>query len=156
MNSTDAKKEYADIINLPHHQSTVRKHMSLHDRAAQFAPFAALSGYEEMVAEEARLTDHEIELSDSEIGIINGVITEIIRILENGGHPAVAVTYFKPDPQKNGGSYETHSGRIRRVDTIGGKLVFYGSDDIENKKIPTVDIPIKKLFHLSFCRDPEQ
>ena len=78
--------------------------MSLHDRAAQFAPFAALSGYDDMVSEEARITDSEIELSDSMIEIINSVIADIGTMIENGGHPTVTVTYFKPDSHKSGGS----------------------------------------------------
>lgn len=104
MENRDAKTVYADIIHLPHHQSENRPHMPLYDRAAQFAPFAALSGHENMITEEARLTDSEIELSDSEIDIINGVIAEIFFLVENGAHPTVSVTYFKPDLYKKGGA----------------------------------------------------
>ena len=69
MKQDDAKIKYADIFTLPHHQSATRKHMSRYDRAAQFAAFRALTGYEDMIAEEARYTDGRIELSDNEIEI---------------------------------------------------------------------------------------
>ena len=67
----DPRVIYADIIDLPHHQSPTRPHMSLYDRAAQFAPFAALTGYDDMVAEEARIVDNKIELSETEIDRLN-------------------------------------------------------------------------------------
>lgn len=149
MNNDNAKIKYADIINLPHHQSATRKHMSLYDRAAQFAPFAALTGYDEMVAEEARQTDCEIELTENEIEIINGIIAEISQILENGGHPTVTVIYFKPDPHKSGGRYETLTGLLKRVDTVDKRLVFYGSDDIEDRRVPTIDVDLEKIVQLS-------
>lgn len=150
MKNHDAKTEYADIFRLPHHQSATRKHMSLHDRAAQFAPFAALTGYDDMVNEEARVTDSEIELSDNMIEIINSVISDINTILENGGHPTVAVVYFKPDPYKSGGRYEQFTGIPKKLDTLGKKLSFYGSSDIEDKRIPTIDIAIDKIIEIRF------
>ena len=82
---------YADIISLPHHQSASRPHMSLHDRAAQFAPFAALSGYEEMVDEEARLTDREISLGDSDLDLLDRQFRRLSEMLSGGrsaGDPA--------------------------------------------------------------------
>ena len=69
---TDKANPYADILHLPHHKSPNRPHMSMHDRAAQFSPFAALSGYEEMIGEEARLVDNKIELSEEELEMIAG------------------------------------------------------------------------------------
>ena len=150
MNENDSITEYADIIVLPHHQSPTRPRMSLYDRAAQFAPFAALSGYEEMVAEEARLTDSEIQLSDSETELINSIINEVDSIITNGGHPAVSITYFKPDPYKSGGKYEKVTGVVKRVEHIEKRIVFYGSDDIENRTIPTIDIETDKIIGISF------
>ena len=76
---------YADIYNLPHFQSKTRPHMSLYDRAAQFAPFAALTGYDEMVTEEARLTDKPIELSEAELEVLNRKIELVEMLLQGGG-----------------------------------------------------------------------
>lgn len=149
MEKQDARAVYADIIDLPHHQSETRPHMSLYDRAAQFAPFAALSGYDDMVVETARLTDSEIELSDSEIELINGVIAEIHRLTESGAHPAVSLTYFIPDQYKQGGSYEPFNGIIKKIDPVGKKLIFYGSDDIDDRRIPTVDIMIERIIRIT-------
>ena len=149
MNEKDTKIKYADIIRLPHHQSPTRPHMPLYDRAAQFAPFAALTGYDDMVAEEARLTDSEIELSDSEIAMIGDIIAQIGAMIEDGAHPAVSVTYFKPDAHKAGGRYEKMTGVVKRVDPIEKRLVFYGSEDTEDKRIPTVEIPMEKIIAVS-------
>ena len=80
----DPRIVYADIIDLPHHQSATRPHMSLYDRAAQFAPFAALSGYDEMIVEEARETDTGIVLEDWELEQLNQKLTLIADVLEDG------------------------------------------------------------------------
>ena len=150
MTKENARSVYADIIDLPHHQSAARKHMSLYDRAAQFASYKALSGYEEMVAEESRTVECEIELSENEIDLINAMIGEISDRITNGDHPIVTVTYFKPDRYKKGGSYETLTGVIKKVDVIEKKLIFYGSESIEDKRIPTVDISISKTINIMF------
>ncbi len=150
MTKEDASSVYADIIDLPYHKSITRKHMSLYDRAAQFASYKALSGYEDMVAEESRTVDGEIELSENEIDLINAMIGEISDRITNGDHPIVTVTYFKPDRYKKGGSYETLTGVIKKVDVIEKKLIFYGSESIEDKRIPTVDISISKTINIMF------
>ena len=150
MTEDNARKVYADIIDLPHHQSTARKHMSLYDRAAQFASYKALSGYEDMVIEEARSVDSEIELSENEISIINAVIGEISERTANGDHPTVSVTYFKPDHHKKGGSYETLTAIVKKFDPTDKKLIFYGSDDIEDKRIPTADIPVSRIIKITY------
>ena len=109
MSKENARSVYADIIDLPYHQSITRKHMSLYDRTAQFASYKALSGYEDMVAEESRTVDGEIELSENEIDLINAMIGEISDRITNGDHPIVTVTYFKPDRYKKGGPLFEHS-----------------------------------------------
>jgi len=113
---------YADIISLPHHQSASRPHMSLHDRAAQFAPFAALSGYEEMVDEEARLTDREISLGDSDLDLLDRQFRRLSEMLSGGQLPRVTLLVFIPDPRKAGGRYETVTGRVRRLEPAEKKL----------------------------------
>lgn len=113
---------YDDIIDLPHHVSATRPHMELSDRAAQFSPFAALTGYESAVREAARLTDQRVELDenarealDKKLAVLEGQLAE---------RPGVTVTYFVPDERKEGGSYVTVSGRVKRIRGDEGTLVF--------------------------------
>ena len=113
---------YSDIINYPHHQSERRPHMSVYNRAAQFAPFAALTGYEESIEETARLTDRRIELSEYEIEELNAKLNFIQEHIKE--RPEVTITYFQPDERKEGGSYITVAGKVRRIDEVIGVLVF--------------------------------
>lgn len=140
--------KYSAIIHLPHHQATGRKHMSLYDRAAQFAPFAALTGYDDMVKETARLTDRKVDLSEYEIDILNQRLAEISYALQQGEHPAVTVTFFVPDSLKEGGSYETMTAKVRRVDPIEQKIMLFGSDDTDDKRIPPIVIPIEDVLSI--------
>ena len=121
----EAAKVYADIIGLPHHVSENRPHMSIHDRAAQFAPFAALTGYDEMVREEERLTERRRELTEEETERLNQKLTILADVLADGHHPEVTAEYFVPDERKDGGRYETVTGRLKKIDQAGRKLVFY-------------------------------
>ena len=121
-----ARTVYADIIDLPHHQSDRRRHMSLHDRAAQFAPFAALVGYDEMVAEEARLTDLQITPGESDLDRLDRIFRCLSAQLSAGQHPEISVLVFTPDPRKSGGRYETVTGRARRLDPAEKKLMLSG------------------------------
>ena len=119
----DPRAIYADIIDLPHHQSDVHKHMSLYDRAAQFAPFAALTGYDDMVEEEGRLVDNKIELDGSELEILDQKLKVIAEEIDNGSAPEVTITYFVPDLFKEGGSYKTITDVIKKVDNVSRHLV---------------------------------
>ena len=104
------KEDYSDIINYPHYEPRNHPRMPLHDRAAQFAPFAALSGHADAIIETARQTDTQIELSPDMTDELNRRFEELqSRIAE---HPSVTVTYFLPDVKKNGGSYRVHSGTV--------------------------------------------
>lgn len=105
---------YDDILYMPHHQSKERPHMSLHDRAAQFAPFAALSGHEEAIEETARITDERIILDASKIEQINEKLSYIASHLKD--KHVVSITYFKPDSRKKGGAYLTDIGVIKKFD----------------------------------------
>ena len=95
-------EKYKDIINLPHKQSSKRPHMSLQDRAAQFAPFAALVGYDDAIKETGRLTDERIEMSEENLAVLNTRYQILVDHL--GEEPEVAITYFVPDIYKTGGS----------------------------------------------------
>ena len=104
---------YDDIIDLPHHVSTTRPHMSRLDRAAQFAPFAALTGYGAAIKETARLTDERAELGESELMELNAGIHMLMECIDE--HPQVEITYFKPDERKDGGAYLTVKSRAKRL-----------------------------------------
>ena len=123
LNEEDARIVYADIIDMPHWTSPTRKHMSLYDRAAQFSPFAALTGYDDMVIEEARNVDNKIELDASQIEIINRKLEEISDAIDQGRHPVLSITYFVKDPLKAGGSYQNIEEAVRKVDIHEQKLV---------------------------------
>ena len=118
----DPREVYADIIDHPHWVSPKHPPMSLYDRAAQFSPFAALSGYEEMIGEEARLVDNKIELGEEELEEVNRELGRIDEAIRQGNPPAVTVTYFIPDPLKAGGIYETVTEKVRWVDPAAGTV----------------------------------
>ena len=114
--------KYKDIINLPHHVSKTRKPMSLYNRAAQFAPFAALTGYDDAIKETARLTEERIELSDELKNMLNQKIKLIIENIKL--QPEVVITYFVHDNKKSGGVYKTISGNVKRIDEVEKCIIF--------------------------------
>ena len=106
---------YEDILYLPHHTSKTKPRMSVSDRAAQFSPFAALTGYEDAVKETARLTAEKIELDENEKAILDSKLQIIAASAER---TAVTITYFKPDAKKAGGAYVDHTGIVKKIDDI--------------------------------------
>lgn len=108
-----------DIIYLPHHVSERHARMSMMDRAAQFSPFAALTGYDAAIKEAARLTDAKIELDESEKEILDLKLREATEC----GKP-VRITHFLPDERKAGGAYVCTTGRVKKLDTATGSIVF--------------------------------
>ena len=121
-------KDYSKIINLPHHQSATRKRMSNYDRAAQFAPFATLTGHDEAIKETARLTDDYMEMGEDRLGELSAKIQLLIDNLTEQSE--ITVVYFIPDERKSGGSYAEKTGVVRIIDEYERKLVFYDSDKI--------------------------
>lgn len=113
---------YDDMIDLPHHVSAKRPQMSLYDRAAQFAAFKALTGYEDCVTEAARLTGERIELDDASLSLLNGKIQILQDEIKN--RPDVSVTYFVPDKKKDGGEYVTVNGSVKRIDEVERSIIF--------------------------------
>ena len=107
---------YEDILHLPHHVSKERPHMSLHYRAAQFSPFAALVGYEDIIDETARLTTRKCELDEAEKAELDRRIGILIAHLRE--RPAVTVEYFVPDTLKSGGAYESKTGALVRISPV--------------------------------------
>lgn len=124
MNKHGERNPYEDIIHLPHHQSANRPHMSLYDRAAQFSPFAALTGFDGVIAETSRLTDQKIELSEYERALLDQKLSRIDDELRKGNHPEITVIYFVPDPLKAGGAYEEYTGRVRSINAVEKCVVF--------------------------------
>ena len=106
--------QYDDIINLPHHVSATRPQMSMVNRAAQFSPFAALTGYDAVIKETGRLTDHRIELSEDSRANLDRKQQLLLDSLAD--HPEVSVTYFIPDERKAGGAYVTVTGIVKKLD----------------------------------------
>lgn len=113
---------YEDIIKLPHHVSAARRHMSRHDRAAQFSPFAALTGYEAVIRESGRLTNRRMELSEDSREVLDRRQRMLQYLLPAG--PEISVSYFKPDKLKEGGEYVTVTGRVKRLDEFERRIVF--------------------------------
>lgn len=110
----EKKGKYDDIIDLPHHISYSHARMSRIDRAAQFAPFAALTGYEAAVQETARLTEGQKELDETALAVLNEKLRLLSDLRED--RPQVTFTYFRPDERKSGGAYVTVEGHIKAVD----------------------------------------
>lgn len=110
MNSRTEKWPYEDIVNLPHHVSKKHPQMPMIKRAAQFAPFAALTGYDDAVEEAARLTEEMAELEEGAVDELDRRINEAVH---SGGR--VTVTYFVPDKNKSGGAYVRMTGRIKKT-----------------------------------------
>lgn len=113
MSNEQKNGDYDDIIDLPHHVSTTRPRMSRLDRAAQFAPFAALTGYGAAIKETARLTDERSELGEYELMELNAGIHMLMERIDE--YPQVEITYFKPDEHKDGGAYLTVKSRAKRL-----------------------------------------
>lgn len=124
---------YDDIINLPHHVSETHPRMSAIDRAAQFSPFAALTGYSAAIKETARLTDRRIELDEHAKSVLDmkqRILSEVIDEL-----PEITVTYFRPDRHKSGGEYLTVTGELKKINEYERALIL-----TDGERIPFDDI----------------
>ena len=141
---TDKDFPYADILHLPHHRAAGRAHMSLHDRAAQFAPFAALTGFDGVIAETGRQTERRAELSESEKARLDRKFARIIESLQQGQHPTVTVEYFEADVRKDGGAYRQCSGEVKKIDLFERTIVFMG----EGGRSGGVTIPMDDVMDI--------
>ena len=110
------KTPYDDIIHLPHHVSSERPQMSLHDRAAQFSPFAALVGYEEIIDETARQTTPERELDEAKKAELDRRVAALLAHL--GEKPVVTIEYFVADERKSGGAYLVKTGAVVKISSV--------------------------------------
>ena len=119
--TSENNHKYADIIGLPHHVSATRPRMSMIDRAAQFSPFQALTGYGAAIQETGRLTDRKIELSEDERIVLD--MKQQILLDNIRERPDVSITYFIPDERKDGGSYVTVTGNVKKIDDYQRLLI---------------------------------
>ncbi len=129
---------YEDIIHLPHHVSVRHSQMPLRDRAAQFAPFAALTGHEEAVKETARLTDCKIELDENEIQLLDQKLQYLRDHLAN--RPAVIITHFVPDLRKAGGRYLEQEGIVKKIKEYDHLIIMEDG----------TEIPITNILQIKF------
>ncbi|MDE5858845.1 MAG: hypothetical protein K2H23_00400 [Oscillospiraceae bacterium] len=129
---------YDDMLNMPHHVSSTRTHMSMHDRAAQFSPFAALVGYDDAVKETSRLTNEKQELTADKIADLNQKIAFLIEHADE--RPEITIEYFIPDEKKTGGKYVTLSGNFRRIDVYNHNMVFASGEEIPLNDIFAIEI----------------
>ena len=126
---------YDDIINLPHPTSVNHPRMSLYDRAAQFSPFAALTGHDAAIKETARLTEQKIEQSEDMISLLN----EKLQMVADNLGTEVTITYFVPDERKSGGAYVSHTGTVRRIDDYEHTLVMTDKSVIPIEQISEIE-----------------
>lgn len=143
------KRTYDDIINLPHHISATRSHMTAIDRAAQFSPFAALTGYEAAIKETARLTDERVELDE----YAKDALREKLQIITDRikEHPEITITYFQPDAKKKGGAYVTAVGSAKKIDEYEQVVVMTDGTVIPIDETISIDGQIFELMAFHSC-----
>jgi len=136
--------KYEDIINLPHHVSTKHPQMSMESRAAQFAPFAALTGYDEQIKETTRKTDRKIEIDDELRELLNKKLNILNENIST--KPYIKVIYFVKDQRKTGGTYCEKKGNIRKIDIPNELIIF--DDKTKIKLTDILDIDSEKTKNI--------
>ena len=134
---TDERRTYDDIIDLPHHVSATHPQMSQRDRAAQFSPFAALTGHDAAIRETARLTEREHEPGEDYADILDRKLRQLRQL--SGEAPRITLRCFAPDAKKAGGSYVTVSGRLRKIDDQRRLLVLEDRTEVPVDRIIDLD-----------------
>ena len=129
---------YDEIMGLPHHVSKTRPQMPMSDRVAQFAPFAALTGYDSAIKETGRLTDERIELDEEALTALNRKYQLLMDTLDDA--PEVTIIYFQPDERKAGGQYVSATGTVKKVDTFGRRILLQDG----------TRIPLDSVYDLRF------
>ena len=129
---------YDEIMELPHHVSKTRPQMPMSDRAAQFAPFAALTGYDSAIKETGRLTDERIELDEEALTALDRKYQLLMDTLDDA--PEVTIIYFQPDARKAGGQYVSATGTVKKVDTFGRRILLQDG----------TRIPLDSVYDLRF------
>ena len=130
-------KGYEDIINLPHHISPTRQQMPMSDRAAQFSPFAALTGYDAAIKETGRLTDERIELDEEALTALDMKYQLLIDAFDDA--PEVTITYLQPDERKAGGKYITATSAVKKVDDFERRITMQNGTKIPMDDVLSID-----------------
>lgn len=134
----DTKHKYKDIINLEYHRSNKHKPMSIMNRAAQFAPFAALNGYSDEITEASRVVDNKLKLSSDIINVLNNKLLLIRNNIKQ--KPKVSIIYFIPDKKKEGGKYINIINNIRKLDLINDEISFVDKSKIKISNIYSIEM----------------
>jgi len=140
----NSEQLYSDIINLPHHVSATRPQMSMIDRAAQFSPFAALTGYDAAIKETGRLTDEKVEMDEDTKAALDIKQAYLMEIIDE--QPEITVTYFLPDTKKSGGAYVTMTGNLKRFDEYERLLILTNGKKIPMDDIANIDSELFRAF----------
>ena len=131
------KSKYDEIMGLPHHVSRTRPQMPISDRAAQFAPFAALTGYDSAIKETGRLTDEKIELDEEALTTLDMKYQFLMDALDD--EPEVTITYFQPDERKAGGKYVSATGTVKKVDDFERRITMRDGAKIPMDNVLSID-----------------
>lgn len=140
--------KYDDIINMKHFVSKRYSQMSMRDRAAQFSPFAALTGCDAAIKETARLTDKRIEFDEDVLNRLNERVSILRKCLDDGSvYPEVRITYFEKDLKKDGGKYITVSGRVRKIHEYRNIVIFEDGTEVPVHDISDIDGDIFNKYY---------
>ena len=129
--------KYDEIMGLPHHVSQTRPQMPMSDRAAQFAPFAALTGYDAAIKETGRLTDERIELDVEALSALDMKYQLLMEALDEA--PEVTITYFQPDERKAGGKYVSAVGTVKKIDDFERRITMRDGTRIPMDDVLSID-----------------
>ena len=132
--------KYDSILHQPYRKSADRPQMSMHDRAAQFAPFATVTGHSDEIKETERLTGTRHVPTEEEAAALDAATRQLMHQLAAGDRPQITVTWFMPDEKKEGGSYQVKTGHLRRIDPVHGYFLF-----ADGEKIPVTAISFIRL-----------
>ena len=130
-------RKYNEIMGLPHHVSKTRPQMPMSDRAAQFAPFAALTGYDAAIKETGRLTDERIELDVEALSALDMKYQLLMEALDEA--PEVTITYFQPDERKAGGKYVSAVGAVKKIDDFERRITMQDGTRIPLDDVLSID-----------------
>ena len=131
------ESDYADIMDRKHHQSATRPHMSMAERAAQFSPFAALTGYDAAIKETGRLTDEKIELDEEALTALDMKYQLLMDALDDA--PEVTITFFQPDERKAGGKYVSAVGAVKKIDDFERRITMQDGAKIPMDAVLSID-----------------
>lgn len=140
-----AAEKYEDIIHLERPVSNKHLPMSIRNRAAQFAPFSALTGYEDAIDETARRTEQKVELDENKRELLDEKMQEIKNLLEEQRHPEICITYFQKDEKKAGGHYQTVTGHVKKIRFFEQSIAMEEVEEIPINDVLDIEI-VNQVF----------